>query len=127
MYKAHKVTMPAGLDEAAVEEVVTAREDLLSRFAVPGKSLLMPDNQWWTIKSRDIKADKIVLELSSFAKKDGVADKPDKDMSWATFLKNAGVKWGITLAGKKYGPTQDKEDRADTRKDAGLRKAPGTP
>lgn len=101
--------------------------DDLKKFAIPGKSLMFPDNNWWTISSRDLANDSITLKLSDFAKKDGAKDQEDKTMSWETFVKNAGSKWGINIGGRYYGPKQDKTKRAELRAANGVRKAPGTP
>lgn len=100
-------------------------EDLLIKYAVPGKSVMLPDNCWWTITSRDIAKDKVILKLSDYAKKDGTSDKPNKELSWGAFKGKAGKAWGISLEGKQYGPKQDKEKRAKLRAAKGKRAAPG--
>jgi hypothetical protein len=109
----------------AVNEAVSA--ELLKQYAVPGKSVVLPDNQWWTIKSRDLASNEIVLRLSDYAIKDGAKKEADKSMSWDAFSKKVGSAWGIAINGKQYGPGQDKEKRAKLRASNGLRAAPGAP
>lgn len=99
----------------------------LREYAVPGKSLIFPDNNWWTIKSRDLAANSITLRLSDYAIKDGATKAADKTMTWDTFAKKAGTAWGIAIEGSHYGPKQDKTQRAKLRAASGMRKAPGTP
>lgn len=110
------------LEEVRIDEMSA---ELLKKYAVPGKSLVLPDNQWWTIKSRDMSANTIVLKLSDYAKKDGVESAADKSMSWDAFAQKAGKSWGIAIEGKQYGPSQDKEKRNAQREKAGKRAAPG--
>lgn len=102
-------------------------EDAFVRYLVPRKSVLI-NNQWWTIAGRAIENDKVVLKLSEFALKDGVKPQKPKLMKWSKLLADIkGGKIGARIGDKYYGPKQDRSDRADQRKAAGVRKAPGTP
>jgi len=108
------------IDEAELSDE-TAR-----KFLVPGKSVVI-DNVWWTIKNRDIDANKVTLRVSDWAIKDG--NKPGtKDVSFTDLVaKIRKGTWGARINGKAIGKQQDQTVRAKLRAKNGLRKAPGTP
>lgn len=117
-------TMAEPTDESELSEGVP--DEKLRKYAVPGKSVVLPDNHWWTIASRDMDANSVTLKLSDYAKKDGATAKPNKEMTWDAFKAKVGKSWGISIEGKQYGPKQDKGQRAKLRASNGLRAAPGT-
>ena len=112
--------------EAAMPVDEAISDELLRKRAIPGKSFLK-NNVWWTIVKRDLDANKVWIVTSSWAEKDGVK-KQAQTVSFTELGKNINSgKWGIAIDGRNYGAKQDRGDRADQRKDAGLSKAPGTP